>query len=197
MSRWVSRRTHRSDWCSSRNPTAIDRFWNLPVRRSGSRTIRTGLVAAQPSTTIISTGLRSATRDFSRHVVSRRLGCAGGWSTRRSHGLDGRDSRPVRYHRVRPAGVCEPAFVADPPPQGAWRSEFDLRQQQYSCRPGHSGIVSAWLGSARTRLDKSWSLTDCISFEVMRSAQATDALTYDQHFEQAGFRALLRGNPPE
>jgi predicted nucleic acid-binding protein len=38
-------------------------------------------------------------------------------------------------------------------------------------------------------------LTDCISFEVMRSAQATDALTYDQHFEQAGFRALLRGKP--
>ena len=47
-----------------------------------------------------------------------------------------------------------------------------------------------------TRLDKSWSLTDCISFEVMRSAQASDALTYDQHFEQAGFRALLRDKPP-
>lgn len=43
---------------------------------------------------------------------------------------------------------------------------------------------------------KSWSLTDCISFEVMHSAQATDSLTYDQHFEQAGFRAILRDKPP-
>jgi len=45
------------------------------------------------------------------------------------------------------------------------------------------------------RLDKSWSLTDCISFEVMRIAGATEALTYDQHFQQAGFRALLREGP--
>lgn len=46
------------------------------------------------------------------------------------------------------------------------------------------------------RADKSWSLTDCISFEVMREANAADALTHDQHFEQAGFRALLRQTPP-
>lgn len=46
------------------------------------------------------------------------------------------------------------------------------------------------------RLDKSWSLTDCISFVVMQRTKAVDALTYDQHFEQAGFRALLRHPPP-
>ena len=46
------------------------------------------------------------------------------------------------------------------------------------------------------RPDKSWSLTDCISFEVMRGAALTDALTYDQDFEQAGFRPLLRLSPP-
>ena len=46
------------------------------------------------------------------------------------------------------------------------------------------------------RPDKFWSLTDCISFEVMREVHATDALTYDQDFEQAGFRALLRETPP-
>jgi len=40
--------------------------------------------------------------------------------------------------------------------------------------------------------DKSWTLTDCISFEVMRSLGAAEALIYDVHFEQAGFRALLR-----
>jgi uncharacterized protein len=43
----------------------------------------------------------------------------------------------------------------------------------------------------RERADKSWSLTDCVSFVVMRDQQLTDALTCDHHFVQAGFRALL------
>src|SRR2546428_3572505 len=40
--------------------------------------------------------------------------------------------------------------------------------------------------------DKSWSLTDCASFEVMAGEQIQAALTHDQHFAQAGFEALLR-----
>lgn len=42
------------------------------------------------------------------------------------------------------------------------------------------------------RPDKQWSLTDCISFVVMQDHAITDALTGDRHFEQAGFRALLK-----
>jgi uncharacterized protein len=42
------------------------------------------------------------------------------------------------------------------------------------------------------RLDKEWSLTDCISIVVMRDYEIRDALAYDKHFVQAGFRALLR-----
>jgi len=41
------------------------------------------------------------------------------------------------------------------------------------------------------RPDKAWSLTDCISFNMMKEEGLTDALTGDRHFEQAGFRALL------
>ena len=43
----------------------------------------------------------------------------------------------------------------------------------------------------RTRLDKSWSLTDCASFEVMRQQHLIDALTGDRHFTQAGFNAIF------
>ncbi len=42
------------------------------------------------------------------------------------------------------------------------------------------------------RLDKAWSLTDCISFVIMTERSITEALTGDHHFEQAGFQALLR-----
>jgi len=43
----------------------------------------------------------------------------------------------------------------------------------------------------RSRADKNWPLTDCISFVVMRDHELTEALTADRHFEQAGFKALL------
>jgi predicted nucleic acid-binding protein len=46
------------------------------------------------------------------------------------------------------------------------------------------------------RPDKHWSLTDCISFVVMRDRGMTDALTGDHHFQQAGFTALLAESSP-
>jgi predicted nucleic acid-binding protein len=44
----------------------------------------------------------------------------------------------------------------------------------------------------RSRRDKEWGLTDCVSFVVMRERGIAEALAADQHFVQAGFRALLR-----
>ena len=46
------------------------------------------------------------------------------------------------------------------------------------------------------RADKSWSLTDCISFIVMQDRNIQSALTSDHHFEQAGFQILLRADRP-
>lgn len=48
------------------------------------------------------------------------------------------------------------------------------------------------LESYRLASDKNWSLTDCASFVIMREYGLTSALTHDRHFEQAGFRSLLR-----
>ena len=47
----------------------------------------------------------------------------------------------------------------------------------------------------RKREDKEWSFTDCVSFIVMQDREITRALTYDHHFEQVGFEALLRREP--
>ncbi len=43
----------------------------------------------------------------------------------------------------------------------------------------------------QARPDKEWGLTDCISFIVMQERGLTQALTPDEHFQQAGFQALL------
>lgn len=43
-----------------------------------------------------------------------------------------------------------------------------------------------------SRDDKDWSLTDCMSFVVMKERRLDRALTADLQFVQAGFRALLR-----
>ena len=43
----------------------------------------------------------------------------------------------------------------------------------------------------RARMDKEWSLTDCLSFVVMRQRAIQTALAADIHFQQAGFKVLL------
>jgi hypothetical protein len=57
-------------------------------------------------------------------------------------------------------------------------------------------LLAAGLRLHRDRLDKDWSLTDCVSFVVMRERGVTRALAYDHHFTQAGFAPLLRTDPP-
>ncbi|MBI5928597.1 MAG: type II toxin-antitoxin system VapC family toxin [Chloroflexi bacterium] len=42
------------------------------------------------------------------------------------------------------------------------------------------------------RPDKEWGLIDCVSFIVMEDNDLIEALTSDDHFQQAGFQALMR-----
>ena len=58
--------------------------------------------------------------------------------------------------------------------------------------PGSVDLFTRALDLYSSRPDKDWSLTDCISFVVMKDQGLQRALTADLHFGQAGFQALLR-----
>jgi predicted nucleic acid-binding protein len=58
--------------------------------------------------------------------------------------------------------------------------------------PLATALFDTGLSLFARRPDKEWSFTDCISFVVMKAHGLTEALTADHHFEQAGFKPLLR-----
>lgn len=57
--------------------------------------------------------------------------------------------------------------------------------------PTTTELFQQGLSLYENRHDKDWGLTDCLSFVVMKEKELTAALTTDDHFRQAGFRALL------
>ena len=54
-----------------------------------------------------------------------------------------------------------------------------------------AALFYAGLELYRKRLDKGYSLTDCMSMNVCRATGIDDVLTHDQHFSQEGFSVLL------
>ena len=58
--------------------------------------------------------------------------------------------------------------------------------------PQSRGSFLAGLDLYTQRPDKRYSLTDCISMQIMRREGLADVLTNDRHFEQEGLRALFR-----
>lgn len=58
--------------------------------------------------------------------------------------------------------------------------------------PATSEWVARGMSLYSQRMDKHWSFIDCVSFEMMRDHGLSEALTADRHFEQAGFKAILR-----
>lgn len=57
--------------------------------------------------------------------------------------------------------------------------------------PVDTALFTQALTLYEDRPDKTWGLTDCISFVVMRDRELVDAATGDRHFQQAGFHPLL------
>jgi len=62
--------------------------------------------------------------------------------------------------------------------------------------PASKSLFRRGLELFAARADKTWSLVDCLSFMVMKQRRLRDALSTDEHFNQAGFRALLREGGP-
>jgi predicted nucleic acid-binding protein len=58
--------------------------------------------------------------------------------------------------------------------------------------PGGRDLFQRAFELYTSRTDKDWSLTDCMSFVVMKDKGLPRALTTDLRFSQAGFQALLR-----
>jgi predicted nucleic acid-binding protein len=58
--------------------------------------------------------------------------------------------------------------------------------------PAEQSLFDRGVRLYEERADKSWSLTDCISFIIMQDHGLRDALTGDHHFEQAGFNVLMK-----
>jgi predicted nucleic acid-binding protein len=58
--------------------------------------------------------------------------------------------------------------------------------------PIDASLFQRGLALYEARPDKTYSLTDCLSFVVMQDQSLTDAVTADDHFIQAGYRALMR-----
>ncbi len=91
--------------------------------------------------------------------------------------------------------LLEVADALSSPPLRAKAVTFINRLRQHSLLeilPASAQLLAdGWVLYCQ-RPDKEWSLTDCISFSVMTQQQIMDAFTSDHHFEQAGFRILLK-----
>ena len=64
-------------------------------------------------------------------------------------------------------------------------------EEGYHVHPLTESLMQDALELYRSREDKGWGLTDCVSFVLMQQRGVNEALTADTHFRQAGFAALL------
>jgi len=66
-----------------------------------------------------------------------------------------------------------------------------LRQQAVARVEATRARLLEGLALYKDRLDKEYSLTDCLSMQVMCQEGLTEALTNDHHFTQEGFHILF------
>jgi predicted nucleic acid-binding protein len=67
-----------------------------------------------------------------------------------------------------------------------------LERPHVTVIPHDRALFLEGLSLYEARPDKGYSLTDCISMQVMRREGLTESLTNDHHFTQEGFEILFR-----
>ena len=89
-------------------------------------------------------------------------------------------------------------FFADPSTRGVAYAGYERlrRDPTIEIVEFDSALCAAATNFYGARTDKSWGITDCLSFIIMQQRRLTAALSSDRHFEQAGFSALLLHDPP-
>lgn len=83
------------------------------------------------------------------------------------------------------------AYAAAPPLRSAALRALDTLAGEAEVISADHGSFKVGLNLYRSRLDKSWSLVDCISIVVCRAKKIERVFTHDRHFAQAGLRVLL------
>lgn len=100
-----------------------------------------------------------------------------------------------RGHLTTAWGITELANTFSRPVNRQWFSELlnDLRNDpRVQIVPPTQELFDRGIDLYARRPDKDWSLTDCIFFVVMEEHGLQEAASVDHHFEQAGFRCLLK-----
>ncbi|MEE4358874.1 MAG: PIN domain-containing protein [Desulfococcaceae bacterium] len=64
--------------------------------------------------------------------------------------------------------------------------------KKWNCIATDRILIDRGFQKFRQLMDKEWGLVDCISIIVSKDAGITEVFTTDHHFEQAGFRILLK-----
>jgi predicted nucleic acid-binding protein len=82
------------------------------------------------------------------------------------------------------------------PKQCSFNNQRDTSRRCSAIVPGSTELFESGLRMRSARQDKDWSFTDCISSIAMEQWTMQRMLAHDYHFEQAGFEALPRRNPP-
>ena len=69
--------------------------------------------------------------------------------------------------------------------------ERTTHDPQVTVIPLMAALLQDAIDLFKARDDKTWSFTDCISFEIMRQREIGLALSADHHFRQAGFQTAF------
>jgi predicted nucleic acid-binding protein len=62
----------------------------------------------------------------------------------------------------------------------------------FAVEPMSPKLFDDTLSFLHKHLDQEWGFVDCSSFVIMKRRRISEALSYDKHFVQAGYKALLR-----